>query len=204
LHDSRVEIGPDFAPWDAWSPAEAARRLERIDAPWGVTAGWALELFAGESWRGHEDLEIAVPAAAFDEVRAALPELEWWLPMGEERLRPLRDAPTGSHQTWGLDAATPAWRIDVFREPSDGATWICRRDPAIRLPHAELLERTADGVPYVRPEVVLLFKAKHVREKDEEDFEAVVPRLDRGRRRWLRGALQRVHPGHVWLERLGD
>ncbi|MGH3130634.1 MAG: hypothetical protein ACRDNX_07440 [Gaiellaceae bacterium] len=51
--------------------------------------------------------------------------------------------------------ATGLWRLDVFREPSDGDTWICRRDERIRLPYGEVIERTEDGIPYARPEIVL-------------------------------------------------
>jgi hypothetical protein len=197
-----VELAHDAASWRPWSPGETAARLRHVRAPWAVAAGWGLELFVGSSWRGHEDIEIAVPATAFAEVAAALPELEFWVPAEDERLRPLADAPEGAHQTWGLDPGAGAWRLDVFREPSTGDTWICRRDDAIRMPYAELVERTAAGIPFVRPEVVLLFKAKRSREKDETDFEAVLPRLDPGRRAWLAGALERVHAGHPWLERL--
>ena len=198
-----MEIAHDAAPWEPWSPWETARRLKGVDAPWGVAAGWALELFVGESWRHHEDLEVAVAENRFDELRAALGGLELWVPVGDGRLRPLAEVPRpASQQTWGLDPEASAWRIDVFREPADGATWICRRDQAIRMPSTRLVERTTDGIPFVRPEVVLLFKAKHAREKDEEDFDVVLPRLDRERRSWLRDALQRVHAGHPWLAQL--
>lgn len=192
---------PDAAPWEAWSPEETAGRLERVTAPWAVAAGWALELFVGEGWRGHHDLEIAVPRTRFDEVREALAGLELWVPAGEERLQPLAEG-SPSHQTWVLERAVPAWRLDVFREPSDGDTWVCRRDASIRMPHARLVERAAEGIPYVRPEVVLLFKAKRRATKDEEDFAVVAPRLDRERREWLQAALERVHPRHDWLGRL--
>ena len=75
--------------------------------------------------------------------------------------------------------------------------------PAIRMPYARLIERTDDGIPYGRPEVVLLFKAKHAHEeKNERDFAATLPRLDAERRAWLRDALARVHPGHEWLDAL--
>ena len=198
-----VEIAHDVAPWGPWSPWETARRFTGVDAPWGVAAGWALELYVGEAWREHEDLEVAVPASRFDELCAALGELELWVPVGGGRLRPLASVPgPASQQTWGLDPAARAWRIDVLREPSAGGTWICRRDETIRMPFTRLVERTADEIPFVRPEVVLLFKAKHAREKDEEDFDVVLPRLDRERRSWLRDALHRVHPGHPWLARL--
>src|SRR5689334_8327447 len=40
-------VHPDDAEWDAWTPAEAARRLDGIDVPWRVSAGWAIDLFLG-------------------------------------------------------------------------------------------------------------------------------------------------------------
>ena len=70
-------------------------------------------------------------------------------------------------------------------------------------PTTGVIEWTEDGIPYGRPEIVLLFKAKHAhRDRDQSDFEAVVPRLEPERRRWLAEALEQVHPGHPWLDRL--
>jgi hypothetical protein len=107
------------------------------------------------------------------------------------------------HQTWAREPETGLWRLDVMREPWEGDTWICRRDPRIRLLRPRLIERTADGIPYAAPEVVLLFKARATREKDEQDFASVLPLLDRRRREWLADALGLVHPGHPWLAALG-
>ena len=98
---------------------------------------------------------------------------------------------------------TGVWRFDVFREPSDGDEWVCRRDEAIRLPYNRLIERTEDGIPFLRPEIALLFKAKgSQRDKDQADFTAVAPLLEPERRRWLAAALERIHPGHDWMEAL--
>jgi hypothetical protein len=108
-----------------------------------------------------------------------------------------------THQTWIREPSTGKWRLDLFREPSDGDTWICRREPAIRLPYEQVIEWTSDGIPYGRPEIVLLFKAKHSHEpKNQADFAAALPRLDAARRELLRDALSRVHPGHAWLAEL--
>ena len=197
-------IHPDLYEWDAWRPEDVARALAGVEAPWYVAAGWAIDLFLGGERREHEDLEIAVPATRFGEVAEALVELEPFV-VGQGQATPLAEASElldTYHQTWMLDRAAGRWRVDVFREPSDGDTWICRRDEAIRLPYDELIERTAAGVPYVRPEIALLFKAKHAREKDDGDLAAVVPRLAPERRRLLAELLERVHPGHRWLEEL--
>jgi len=63
--------------WLPWPPAEAARRLADVTAPWCVAGGWALDLHRGEQSREHEDLEIAVPAGRFGEIRAALADLDF-------------------------------------------------------------------------------------------------------------------------------
>lgn len=87
----------------------------------------------------------------------------------------------------------------------DGNTWICRRDERIRLPYHDLIAYMEDGIPYLRPEVNLLFKAKWADlEKNQQHFAAVLPRLDESRRRWLADALSLVHPGHPWLAALDE
>lgn len=194
---------PDLDRLDPWHPAEAARRLAGIHAPWYVAGGWAIDLFLGGTHRGHEDLEVAVPHDRFGEVAAALAGLELFVPVGEGRLQALD--PEGEllathHQTWVREPATGRWRLDVFREPSQDGMWVCRRDDRLRLPYEEVIERTTDGIPYARPEIALIFKAKHAhRERDRADLAAVLPRLDRRRRRWLAEWIERIHPGHQWL-----
>lgn len=195
----------DDADWRSWRPEEAAQRLAHVDVPWCIAAGWAIDLFVGCERREHDDLEIAAPAHAFPRILAALDELDFYA-VGEGEIAAITEAPErldDTHQTWGLDRAAFEWRIDVFREPSDGGDWVCRRSGRIRLPYAELIEHTADGIPYVRPEVALLFKAKAAREKDEHDLTAVLPLLAPSRRALLRDWIALIHPGHAWLARLG-
>ena len=201
-------IDADLFAWDAWRPDEVARSLAGVEAPWYVAAGWAIDLFLGGERREHEDLEVAVPRERLGEVLEALAGHEFFAAgvPGPTLVTPLAhagDAVETSHQTWVLDPAARVWRLDVFREPSAGDTWICRRDERIRMPYDELIERTPDGIPYARPEVALLFKARHARPKDEHDLAAVLPFLDGARRRWLAEALELVHPGHRWLVELG-
>ena len=196
-------IVPDVSRWDAWAPARVARLLAGVEVPWYVAAGWAIDLFLGGQRREHEDLEIAVPNERIDEVAEALGRFELFVITGPGEATPLADARDrldDTHQTWVREPETGLWRFDVFREPSEGPTWICRRDESIRLPYDRLIERTDDGIPYGRPEVVLLFKARHAhQEKNQGDLDAALPTLERDRRRWLRDALERVHPGHPWL-----
>lgn len=195
---------PDVTAWEAWRPEEVARLLAGVRAPWYIAAGWAIDLFLGYEHREHEDLEVAVPHDRFGEVAAALSGFEFFV-IGDGLAWPLEhagEAFTTEHQTWVREPATGRWRVDVFREPAEGDTWVCRRDARIRLPYERLIAWTPEDIPYVRPEVALLFKAKATRPKDDGDFAAVLPRLEPESRRWLREALEMIHPGHHWLDEL--
>ncbi|MFE7592129.1 nucleotidyltransferase domain-containing protein [Kitasatospora sp. NPDC057512] len=205
LPDGGVELSPDEiealpARWSScWTPGEVAQRLAGIGTPWYVAAGWALDLFRGRRTRAHGDIEIGIPAAGYPEVRDRFPGYAFdaagsgriWEDATPEVLAAV-------HQTWLRDPTTGDYLLDVFREPHDRDTWICRRDETIRLPYREIIHHTRDGIPYLAPELVLLFKAKHVREKDQSDFDATVPHLTPAQRQTLTGLLARVHPGHRW------
>ncbi|MFD3498065.1 nucleotidyltransferase domain-containing protein [Streptomyces sp. NPDC058676] len=195
------ELGARWA--DSWRPEQVAERLGGVRTPWCIVAGWALDLFRGGQSRPHGDLEIAVPAAGFPEIRDRFPEYAWdavgsgrvWVGAGAAAL-------AATHQTWLRDPVSGQFLFDVFREPHEGWTWICRRDESLRLPYEAIIERTSDGIPYLVPELVLLFKAKAPRSKDQADFDGMLPLLGRVRRERLSEWLERVHPGHPWLVKL--
>ncbi|MFJ3026722.1 nucleotidyltransferase domain-containing protein [Streptomyces tendae] len=206
LPSGGVELSPEEiealpARWSScWTPNEVAQRLAGISTPWCVAAGWALDLFQGTRTRAHGDIEIAVPAASLPEVRRRFPDYVFDA-VGSGRI--WEDATpevlAAVHQTWLRDPANGNYMLDVFREPHDGDTWICRRDERVRLPYIDIVHHTQDGIPYLVPELVLLFKAQHPRRKDQQDFEATVPHMTSTQRETLAGLLARVHPGHPWI-----
>jgi hypothetical protein len=191
--------------WEPWRPEDVARRLSGVTVPWYVAGGWALDLLRGEQTREHGDLEIAVPAPDFGAVRQALAGYDFEV-VGSGRAWPL-DSPAFDvmRQTWVSEPGTGVYRLDVFREPQRDGAWVCSRDETIRLPYERIIRRTADGIPYLVPQIVLLFKAKHSAEpKNQRDFAVTLPLLDAAAAGWLRQALARVHPGHAWLVALGQ
>jgi len=204
-HRLAVVDHPDVDAWEAWHPHHLAERLRDLPVPWYIAAGWAVDLFRGEQSRTHGDLEVGVPATHFALLRPLFPELDFWVPAGDGVLVPLTAETLAgdSHQTWAWDPAAGRWRFDVFREPHDGDVWICRRDEQrIHRPYREIIRHTDDRIPYLAIEVVLLFKAKNTRGKDEADFTGVLPLLSRAERGWLDAALGLTHPDHPWRARL--
>jgi hypothetical protein len=192
---------PDTDAWDPWQPRDFVERMDGADFPWYVAAGWAIDLFLGAQTRAHDDLEIAVASSFFETIPQRFPEMDFWVPQGGMKLaRMTEEILAGeSHQTWAYERAAQVWRFDVFREPHEGDVWICRRDPSIRRAYSEIVLRSGDGIPYLTPEVCLLFKAKAAREKDRADFDAALPRMTPAQRQWLHDALVQVHPGHEWI-----
>ena len=75
--------------------------------------------------------------------------------------------------------------------------------PELRLPYAEVNRRDETGVPYLRPDLVLLFKAKAVRPRDQDDFDR--NRAGPQRRRapaWRCGSPECTAWKHPWVTAL--
>jgi hypothetical protein len=83
-----------------------------------------------------------------------------------------------------------------------GECWVFGGGADVRRPLAEVGQPASAGIPILAPEIVLLYKAGDPKEKDEADFDAVVPRLSAAQREWLAHALERCHPEHSWIPRL--
>jgi hypothetical protein len=199
--------GPPVETWSmAWTPDQAAEALEGVSAPWAVAGGWALDLWLGEQTREHGDLAITVPSAFFPEIQARLEALGlklFAIDDGQAIALEPGEAPAGrGFQTWAMEPAVNGWRIDVFCEPGDAKTWVYRRSGELSTPRAWASGRTPYGIPYVAPQIVLLFKAKATRDKDQADFALVTPKLSPEARDWLPAALRTIHPGHAWIDRL--
>jgi hypothetical protein len=104
------------------------------------------------------------------------------------------------HGIWARRSAA-SWTCEFMLQEERGGCWAFRRNLAVTRPFDDIYEHR-DGVRYLRPGVVLLFKAKRPSPKDEQDFEAVLPALPASERRWLIEALDAAHPGHPWRNRL--
>ena len=177
------------------TPADAAELLRDFPARWWITAGWAIELYLGRRVREHKDMDVLV-------LRSEQQVLQRHFPHEE-----LRVAHEGKLEPWAAGEPLELPRHNVWARPGlqfllgedDDGTWWYRRDERIRVPLAELGLRTEDGIPYVRPEIVLLFKSKAPEPHDEADFEAALPALDAEARSLLRGWLP---AGHPWRRRI--
>lgn len=189
--------------WEPLTPEQVQGRLAGFERPWWIAGGWALDLFMGRQTRAHDDLEIALYRGDLDALRSHLRGWEFHIADGGA-LTPWREEalPASAHALRSRERAHEAWQIEILVEERQGDRWVYRRTPDIGANALDIGRRTPEGVPYLRPEIVLLDKSKDTRPRDETDFITVLPRLDPAQRSFLAAGLWTVAPGHRWLERL--
>src|SRR6266542_3953897 len=108
-------------------------------------------------------------------------------------------ARTAAGRAGGAKPCRGPGEVPVLLAEHDGDVWVFRRDATLRMPLSDIVLRNRDGIPYLRPELVLLNKAHRPRERDELDFETTLPLLNGNARAWLHDRLPREHP---WRARL--
>ena len=194
--------GPDLSAWEPWTPAQVTKMLRVSSSAWCIVGGWAIELWLGREVRPHGDIEIAAPRCDFVNLRRVFEPRYQLYAAGDGETFALKVdqmIPSSRHQCWIADPSCGSWRLDLMLEPGDPETWVFRRDKRIREPRERMIGRRG-GIPFLKPEGVLLYKAKAMRGKDQADFEACLPHLSPAARSWLADSLSLIHPEHPWLE----
>lgn len=194
-----------YGPWAPLHPGELADELAGFTRPWWLVGGWAIEAATGFR-RQHEDTDISILAC---DVPAFVAHMSgrWHVwsntdgvlrPLGERWMTV--DEPRS--QLWVRANATAPWVLDVPLTPDQAGSWTNKLLPDHVAPISDVTSVGADGIRYLHPEIVLLFKARLQRPKDGPDFDATLPLLTRRQREWLRSALTVVVPDHPWRGRL--
>jgi len=186
-------------PWQPLTLDEAVKVMIGYAGPWWVAGGWAIDLHVERLTREHADVDLVVLRDNQSLLRRFLSDwdvrvahrgrLEAW----DGFVVPPR------HGLWARRDPEGAWELEFLLAETEGDTWVSRHDDSIRLPLGDVVLRNVEGIPYLRPELVLLHKSRNPRERDEWDLEAVLPLLSGDARAWLRDRLPREH---AWRDRL--
>jgi Aminoglycoside-2''-adenylyltransferase len=194
---------------EPFGPIQAyADMMRGYAGPWYVAGGWAIDLFLGRVTREHADLEVAVLRRDQEVLRAHM--AGWrlhkavqqdgagaWVPwVADERL----ELPI--HQVMAQRDDGEPREVEFFLVEAADGQWRFRRNQAIRRPEAEMGAMSSRGIPIVAPEIMLAYKAKATRPKDEHDFTLAHELLSADQRAWLKATLSVCHPDHPWIARL--
>jgi hypothetical protein len=191
----------------SYTPEQVHALFESQSRPYWIAGGWAIDYFLGRVTREHEDVDVAILRSDEQAFRAHLKDWELWPGLGNDQLedQPISiEQPLPAHREvlWCRPTAHTSWAFELLLNKTKGDEWVFKRDDRIRKPVSELGSVTDSGIPYLNPEVVLLFKAKNNRDKDQHDFTSARPHLSTTATSWLKESLQMVHPEHAWLNEL--
>lgn len=191
----------DFTP-----VAKLEELLSPVACSWWVAAGWAVDLHLGRTTRQHADIDVMMLQKDLPAVADALPDVyaehaESGQRIAWDQRRPLIPGPESLalEREFGQGIG----KVQILVGLVDGTDWVFHRgNGTIRRPLGLIERRTSAGLPYLAPEVVLLFKSRHMRDKDAVDFESLLPVLTPQERTWLRQSIVGWQADHPWLERL--
>lgn len=175
--------------------------MSGYDRPWGIAGGWAVDLYVNKVTREHSDIEIAVFRHDQTKLKKYLDlftirkvfngQLVEWV--GEELKLPVHE----------LHASNAEQNIEILLNEIEDGHWTFRREPQIQCDAEQVIQNSPDNIPYLHPAIVLLYKAKHLREKDHADFLVMRDVLNDKDRIWLLNSLEIHQPGHPWIRLLG-
>jgi hypothetical protein len=199
-------VADELGTWSPLSLPEVAQLLAGIREPWWIAGGLAIELFVGRPTRSHDDVDVQICRDDQLAFQAALATWDLHAADPPGTLRPWHrgeSLPLTVQDIWCRPNPTAPWAFQFMLADTLADQWIFRRDRRVRRSLAALTHRSIDGLPYIAPEVQLLFKARATpRPKDEHDFAIAHGLLSEEARAWLDAALALYNPDHPWRKRL--
>lgn len=193
---------------EGFSPLHlVAEELSDYPGPWHIGGGWALDLLLGQVSRVHHDVDVQVARADQLVLQDYLTARGWkLLTPFDGQLEPWPRHMRLELPRHQVHAHRQGRFIDFLLAELDGGVWRYRRDPSIIQDVSRIGLRSEGGIPFLAPELVLLFKSKNTtgkeRSKDQADFDQICSTLAPERQAWLRWTLLALNPSHPWIERL--
>lgn len=194
--------------WKPLSVKEIQCIFDQMSLHWWIAGGWALDLHLNRITREHDDIDVLILrsehlllqkylSADWEGYKAFKGKLIPW--NMNEKLDSQFD------NLWFKKKEESTWAFQVMIIDYKDDYWIYKRNGTIRRELTDIDLKTSEGVPYIKPEIQLLYKggSSLIREKDQLDLENVLPTLDDVSREWLRDSLTIQYPnGYPWIERI--
>ncbi|MFC0433612.1 sucrose phosphorylase domain-containing protein [Kutzneria buriramensis] len=190
-----------YGPWAMVKPDDAVALCAGLEVPWWINGGWAIEAYAAVR-REHGDIDIGVFERDVYAVIAHFSRRFHVWAVGDGAMKPVRDAsqlPSWTDGLWVREHATAPWLLDIQLTGDRDGKWVYPGDSTLAMPLTEATWE-ARGIRYLRPELVLLFKAGEASARDETDLVATLPWLDAAGRHRCADLIRQQHPAHPWLE----
>jgi len=163
--------------------------MDKFGFPWFVAGGWAIDLFLNRETRVHEDIEIGIYRKNQMQLYRFFEKHKKYYIDNRSRI--------GKHErrAWNkeylqlpihqLYVEYESMEIEILLNERDDTSWIYRRDREVRRDESKVIQFTDDRIPYLCPEIVLLYKTKEMRDKDRDDASNAIVKMTESQKEWL-------------------
>ena len=217
--------------------------LKQADFDWCVCGGYAIDLFVGHNTRPHQSIDVAVfwqdkkkiidfmlgagwrvfEACGGGSIREVLESTDFttdkrnlFCMIKDNNHYRLTSIGSDMYQ-FAMDHKEQS-RLDciefLFSQKQDDDFLYANNYAICRSMQDAVL--TQEGIPFLAPEIVLLYKSGYIEYLDKEyeyalhlvsvavnDFNLLLPLLNNERKGWLKKALRTIYPnGHAWIRRI--
>jgi hypothetical protein len=183
-----------------FGPVLAVRSLlSDLTVPYWIAGGWAIDLAVGRVTRDHADVDIMLLERDEHALRTDLTQVDVQLigRDGQPGPWPAGRRPIAAPDRLILHSKNLPLPTEVLLASAVGAFRVYHRGAhCIRRPLAGIT-RHRDGIPFLAPEVALLFKSRSNGDKDRHDIETALPALNAEQRSWLQDTLEHMPPGQT-------
>ncbi len=208
---------------------QATKLLADLPLHYAVCGGYAIDLFLNRKSRPHYDLDISVWQKDRNSLIRCMQAKGWTLyeACGNDLVHLIRDPEEQKLLKRNLFCIYPGNRYFKLQPSGEAGFFLCEmehkeqtelnyieflfdqtncsdflyaRNPEIKRKLSQaILQR--GGVPYLAPELILLYKSSDPgREGYQQDYETVLPLMSEEQQQWLHFALKKMYPqGHIWL-----
>lgn len=176
--------------------------MSGFNKPWFFAGGWAIDLFIGKKTRSHDDVEIALFREDQLELKGYLKGWDFQkVVKGESCLWKNEFLELPIHEIHAFNKQNKDM-LEILLNEKEGGSWLFRRNFEIFYPLNSIWGYSDKGMPYLNPEIALLYKTKNTRQKDHQGFITVKDLLDEKQKKWLKDAIKLQDPDHKWIDLL--
>lgn len=183
----------DFDNWTPYNVDQIAELFKEVEIHWGIGGGWALELYKGYHSRVHDDIDVIIFTRDAQYLRHKFDELTFYKAKDNTLINFAdNEYIDDSYSIWVSEDETSPFVFECLLIDVTANTWFYKRNRQIYGPADQLFITNDKGIPFIKPEVQLLYKldGTKIREKDRFDFEKTAPDLNQKAKDWLRLQLE--------------
>ena len=168
---------------------KAKNMMNKFGYPWFIVGDWAIELFRDKETRIHDDIEIGIYREQQMQLFRYLGKYEKYYIDNRSRIGkyekkewekeflrlPIRE----------LCIEYEGSEIKILLNEKDDVDWIYGRNNKIKHERSNVIRFTNNRIPYLCPEIALLYKTEELRNEDKDGISKALGKMNEYEKKWF-------------------